>query len=320
MSYAAIRKAVLLMAACVLAFVMGDAIQLFRIYVVQGNLNRVEFVVLAKVANPRPDKQDYTSDISGIHYTLACSSDVTHVPQAAPLLNTMQASEASPFTSDHRKNALVVACLLSTGISSEQWQRSPPDVPIKKILLAHGVIASNDPIAFQTTHAFLGSTYLAQFLSGLMVVIGLVTIFAWRFRPKDDLKAAWHGLIKAPYIVVLPQLVALIVGYVVTKAATYLSKYPSGHFVESLFFAPVIEELLYRLLLFSLVQRYSNALIGALVVSAAFAKGHGFDLLSYVGPFVFGLMQQAVYLRYRSVTLCVLAHVVANGAVAIMKS
>jgi len=318
-SYAAIRKAVLLMAASALAFVLSDAIQRFRISAVQDNLNRIEFVVLAKAAKPQPSMREYQSDILGTHYTLRCSPHVSNIPQAASFLNTLETGETSPAALDSRNGGQIIACLLSTRLSVAQWHRAPPDIPIKQILLAHGIVTGGDPVVFQTTSTFLGNTYLAQFLSGTLVVIILVAIFAWRFRPKEDAKAAWHALKKAPYIVVLPQLAALIVGYVVTKSAAYLSKYPSGHFVESLFFAPVIEELLYRFLLFSLVQRYSTPLIGALVVSAAFAKGHGFDLLSYVGPFVFGLLQQAIYIRHRSVTLCVLAHVVANGAVAIIK-
>lgn len=71
---------------------------------------------------------------------------------------------------------------------------------------------------------------------------------------------------------------------------------------------PVFEELLFRALILGWVFRTSPPWFGLAVTTALFASLHSSFLLSGIGGLVYGLL----YLRYRSVLLCILAHAGSN--------
>jgi len=90
--------------------------------------------------------------------------------------------------------------------------------------------------------------------------------------------------------------------------ATWAREFPStglaGHFAYYTVFVPIFEELLYRALILGYFLRRLPPWLALGVSSLLFAAGHPSWLLSGLSGVAYGLL----YLRYRSLWLCVLSH------------
>lgn len=78
----------------------------------------------------------------------------------------------------------------------------------------------------------------------------------------------------------------------------------AGHFAFYTVFVPVFEELLYRALILGYLLRLLPPWIALVVASVLFAAGHPSWLISGLSGVAYGLL----YLRFRNLWLCVLAH------------
>ena len=90
--------------------------------------------------------------------------------------------------------------------------------------------------------------------------------------------------------------------------ASWAREFPStglaGHFAYYTVFVPTFEELLYRALILGHLLRHLPPWLALGVSSLLFAAGHPSWLLSGLSGVAYGLL----YLRYRSLWLCVLSH------------
>jgi membrane protease YdiL (CAAX protease family) len=94
------------------------------------------------------------------------------------------------------------------------------------------------------------------------------------------------------------------------------SDYPvwglGGWFVGHVVIGPVFEEFLFRGLILGFLFRGPNRWLGLLISSVLFASVHTNWIFAAVGGLCYGLL----YLRYRNILVCILAHSLNNLAVA----
>lgn len=84
---------------------------------------------------------------------------------------------------------------------------------------------------------------------------------------------------------------------------------------NALLYAPVVEEVIFRYAIFTVLSRWWSPLPAATIASAAFAISH-FELddtARTITLFAGGMLLQWLYVRHRSLTLCILAHSLLNG-------
>lgn len=90
--------------------------------------------------------------------------------------------------------------------------------------------------------------------------------------------------------------------------ASWAREFPStglaGHFAFYAAFVPVVEELLYRALILGCLLRRLPPWLALIVSALLFAAGHPSWLFSGLSGLAYGLL----YLRFRNLWLCVLAH------------
>lgn len=90
--------------------------------------------------------------------------------------------------------------------------------------------------------------------------------------------------------------------------AGWAGEFPStglaGYFAFYALFVPVFEELLYRALIIGRLLRFLPPWLALVVSTLLFAAGHSSWVLSGLSGLAYGLL----YLRFRSLWLCVLAH------------
>ncbi len=91
---------------------------------------------------------------------------------------------------------------------------------------------------------------------------------------------------------------------------------------NTLVYAPIVEEAIFRYAMFTILSRWWSPLFAATIASAAFAINH-FELddtARTITLFAGGMLLQWLYVRHRSLTLCILAHSVLNGMMAIARA
>lgn len=275
-----------------------------------NRLNRVELLIVAESHSPLPAQQLETTPLDGQRYLLRCSRRLVHIPGAQEL--SLQAFS----TRAHR--APQIACLVALNRSQTQWLDRDWGPPAQSLLEAAGISTTNSSLAYTTKFVFLGREHLAKFLVDLtysVLLIGLVaTCLSW----KEDIAAATSALLRHPVLMFAPSLVATLVAVVMELGTRLFSTSPALNLFDSLVYAPIQEEIVFRFVCFTLVARHSNTIFAALFASMLFAIGHGYDLLGTINILCFGLAQQYLYVHYRSLSLCILSHMVANGVIAMM--
>lgn len=84
--------------------------------------------------------------------------------------------------------------------------------------------------------------------------------------------------------------------------------------------APIVEEMLFRYAMFTVLCRWWAPLAAAVIASATFAVGHEQwdDPVRMIELFASGMLYQWLYVRYRSVSLCIAAHSANNAMVTLV--
>jgi membrane protease YdiL (CAAX protease family) len=85
--------------------------------------------------------------------------------------------------------------------------------------------------------------------------------------------------------------------------------------VETIVFAPVFEEIVFRGLFFATLRRRFGFVPSALISAAVFAIAHGYGMLGFVSVLWSGLLWAWAYERSGSVLPGMLAHMINNAAV-----
>jgi membrane protease YdiL (CAAX protease family) len=89
----------------------------------------------------------------------------------------------------------------------------------------------------------------------------------------------------------------------------------SSSLVETIMFAPILEEIVFRGLFFATLRRRFGFVASALISATVFAVAHGYGLLGFVSVLWSGVLWAWVYERSGSVLPGMLAHMLNNAAV-----
>jgi hypothetical protein len=87
--------------------------------------------------------------------------------------------------------------------------------------------------------------------------------------------------------------------------------------VETIVFAPVFEEIVFRGLFFATLRRRFGFVSSALISAIVFAVAHGYGLLGFASVLWSGMLWAWVYERSGSVLPGILAHMLNNAVVCI---
>ncbi|MAG58929.1 MAG: hypothetical protein CMJ83_21795 [Planctomycetes bacterium] len=82
--------------------------------------------------------------------------------------------------------------------------------------------------------------------------------------------------------------------------------------IATLIWAPVLEEVVFRGVLYATLRRHFAVAPAALVAAAPFAAYHLYGLDGYVSTFVFAIVTALVYERTRSLAPCIIGHALTN--------
>lgn len=89
----------------------------------------------------------------------------------------------------------------------------------------------------------------------------------------------------------------------------------SSSLVETILFAPVFEEIVFRGLFFATLRRRFGFTVSAMISASVFAIAHGYGMLGFVSVLWSGVLWSWVYERSGSVLPGILAHMVNNATV-----
>ena len=192
--------------------------------------------------------------------------------------------------------------------------------------------------AYTSSHRFLGSNTLAKTLLQIAEIMVVLLFFGSVVAFRLDAVCALEALKTRLYLIFLPKIGSLLVGIVSTMMDALAARIPTAlsfRFVEtmsvmaapnnllfgSLVHAPIVEEMIFRYALFTVLTRWWAPLAAAVMTAATFSACHLQldDTTRTIGLFVSGMLLQWLYVRYRSVIFCMLAHATCNGIVAIVR-
>lgn len=159
-------------------------------------------------------------------------------------------------------------------------------------------------------HRGLAENLLALAEAGLWVLI-----FCFLFDIRQDWANARNLLATRPRWICLPiaaKMAGLFLGDAVGRIFLAIDK--TNALIGTVIHAPISEEILFRALYFTLIARFSNIWFAALYVSAIFALDHGYSVIGTAGTLCSALALQYLYVRFKSIIVCVLAHMLINGA------
>lgn len=289
----AIRRAAFLMAVCIASYYLVEAPYWTSRYF-EEHVNKLAIHVVG-------------SELEHHNHSSIDSVNCAGAPQGAGF--PRYAFRSSTLTREQN----ILFCTIYTGRS--QKSGLPDDVPA----LVH---ASGVPIDFERqyqysfSYYFLGSSKLAQFIARVSWIFFCLAVYHKLYGWREDFLCFRSGAKAVPYVFSLPmfcKFVGLLLGSIVSNLK--LSRGDFYSFFDSLVYAPIVEEIIFRFLLFSLVARYSNVLFSALFTSWLFAIGHGYDLTGTMSVAFSGLAFQYLYIRYKSIGICIVAHMIINLAI-----
>jgi membrane protease YdiL (CAAX protease family) len=199
-------------------------------------------------------------------------------------------------------------------------------------LLYHILLTSNYIFAFLTffkTHPLLLTELLAQ----LIIVVAVTYIYKRILHKTNDELGIRLNALK-PILKISLSLalffVALNIG--ILKILDYFSIKPTQTLFEKMFkellgdkqpgtqvvmyaniilFAPIAEELRFRLFLNDYIRKYTNIIFAVIVSSAFFALGHGLGFV-FIHFFIMGIVLSVIYFKYKSVLPCIATHMFYN--------
>lgn len=176
----------------------------------------------------------------------------------------------------------------------------------------------------------IGGAWVHYLVAALLALI-LGLTWSWRDRQRWRRELQWIGTHRKIAVValLLPAVASFClttIVYLMTGAAPPSSglEFPAAReyllpmFIAIVVVAPVLEELLHRGVVFDLLSRRAGAFAAAVVGTVLFVGMHFVGASGHVEPIrlvslaAFSLAIYVVRVRWDSLTLCVLAHVVVN--------
>ena len=172
--------------------------------------------------------------------------------------------------------------------------------------------------------------YVCMGLATIFLVVALVRFLGW--IPRLDVSAVRALKWRLPVLVAMPSLVtyaivAVIYLVLVTGQEDMRSVQPAhgdytwSMLIAALLVAPVVEELLYRGVVFELLRRSSNSVVATLAGTGLFVVAHysaefwDSGWVRVVSLISISVCLYALRARYNSIFICIIAHAVFNAFV-----
>jgi len=265
-------------------------------------MERLRVVVVVEVGSPLL----HDVAVESQYYSGKCYRNV-HSAKAPPDLRRLP----SRF---HTESALT-GCLIDYQMPSGEARRS---FSIEMLLRELPVTrAPQGKLVYATIRrSVLGAKGVAELALEIMLLGALASIYgAIRNWPRD-LSAAQLFIKRTPVIILVP-IIGAATGAILGNSIRAQSVDVASNVVSVALTAPLIEEILYRGLLFILISRYSPRWFAATFLAVLFAFSHGHTASESIEFFLFALGAHYLFVRSESVSLCFVPHVLLNSAVAI---
>jgi membrane protease YdiL (CAAX protease family) len=274
----------------------------------------VNAIVVPTMGNAAPLGATIATTSTSDEFTVLCT-DLEH---ATPSLQTMYRLGAARIGQDGEK---LLFCSITTPYDYPTMMTKTLD--IESILRNAGVRGlAKGRITFSFSKAVSGvqvgnaTAFVAHIV--LAAVLGLAYAFfvGWR----EDLRRLISSSRKEPWLLAVPFAAKIAGGLLfATIGALAAARWRDPTAIDLVVLSPVIEELLFRVAIFSLVARYSNVNFGVAIATILFGYVHDYDLASTLGVMAFGLGLQYFYLRTRSILFCILCHSLGNAIVVLVQ-
>jgi membrane protease YdiL (CAAX protease family) len=305
-----LKKLSWIVGACTLAFSISLLDMRLRQFL-PNHLNTASKLVLFKAENGVPSLE--AIEVAANHFGLSadCSHEIALIDGASSALRSVRSPKVNSTYSFSEED--FAACLLRTEISVADYLKRHPHTEQIDRILSLPEIQETDHFIF-TAHSFSSYRFSADVLVSCVLTLTYIAASFLFVSWSADLKNMLVAFYRAPYLLVLPKFLSNTVKLLFGTAHQLLFSVQNSH---HLFFilvdAPISEEIIYRLLIFELVKKYSGPIFATLFASFLFAISHDFDLTGLVGSFIFGLTLQCIYVRFKSLSLCVASHFVGNA-------
>lgn len=300
---------------------------------VEQSLNRSGWVIAFEPEAQQSLPDERVGRVDDVDYRIVCGV-TERMGREALRLQTMLR-----IRSDPRAAAGGTTCLIRLSLSeSEGLERIRAGNIYPDVVLQDAGI-SDAGIAYTSTYTFLGSATLAIRIANVVVIFVCLLLFGCFTSIRADALRAWAVLKERMYMVLVPYIGAVVVRLVLlavdrltavslpvatSGAAETLSMAIARHddLFRPLIYAPVVEEIIFRYALFTVLCRWWSPLAAAVMASAVFAVTHLelHDTSRTITLFASGMLLQWLYVRYRSVILCIAAHGVQNGGVTLARA
>jgi len=289
----------LLALACLSSWFLPPAISAFKRDSVQA-MERLRVVVILEVGSPLP--RDIA--IERQHYSGMCYRGVYAAETPADLRRLLR-----QFPMD----SALAGCLIDYQTLSDNARRSfrlgalLRELPVTRSPQGRLVYAT-------VNRSVLGVSGVSELVLEALLLAILASIYGVVRNWSHDLSAAYQFIRRAPALVLIP-IVGAAAGAVIGSNLRAQSVEVASNAVSVALTAPLIEEILYRGLLFLLVSRYSPQWFASTFLATLFAYSHGHTASESLEFFLFALGAHYLFIRSQSVSLCFVPHVLLNTVV-----
>jgi membrane protease YdiL (CAAX protease family) len=298
-------------------------------YWVQESLNRAGWIVaFDRDMQALPARRE--GRVHGLSYEVACGPAERLGEDAQDLMLLLRSRK------DAMRSVGTNMCRIEFEVSQRAAMREGAldRVSVDDVLAQVGVRGGRP--GYSTSYRFLGSNTLAGRLVEVTEILLMLLLFGSVAAFRRDLASALDTLKTRMYLIYLPKVGSMIAGVLATLIEKLFARIPPDVFFRSietmsvssasgnslfstLVHAPIVEELMFRYALFTVLTRWWTPLAAAVMASAMFSASHLqlYDTTRTISLFVSGMLMQWLYVRYRSVIFCMLAHATTNGIIEI---
>lgn len=293
------------------------------------SINRAEWIVLFhRGGNELQDA--YAGRLDGIDYRIRCDSVERLGPDAVAFVSAFDGRPQARGLIDDKACRVVLSISERAASTLMSGERMHPWGFVDDAAIRNRMFSS------RFVPQFLGSRTLAAGIARIAVVAVFLLLCAFVIPFRQDIVRAWKVMRTELYVVTLPFLGVAVVRFVLAildfikfgiesifdrsmQGIAFLMPAGERSLFNALVYAPVVEETIFRYALFTILYRWWSPLPAAAIASAAFAASHHelHDTSRTIVLFAGGMLLQWLYVRHRSLALCILAHSIHNGMMAL---
>jgi len=188
------------------------------------------------------------------------------------------------------------------------------------------------------TTPITGLGMLISLLFSQLPVITILIMLAFFFHKevsicdKFQLKNWNWAFLALPFgleLLIFPTLILVTLGFQELVSSLFNYQLPAGELetitltcsntafiiiaVGAVIVAPIIEELVFRKVIYDFMEKQAGRIIAVIFTSLLFAAVHG-SIIKTPALFILALVLQLLYISYRSICPCIILHMVHNGS------